>query len=61
VPLAEWNKTVMLSNLRAQGDGTLSLSNITAVNNAHLAEMSEAVATAKQLKQVLAYLRMQKG
>lgn len=59
--MAEWNPTVMLSNLRAQGDGTLSLSNISAINNAHLAEMAESVATAKQLKQVRAYLKSKKG
>lgn len=55
---ATHNPTVMLSNLRAQGDGTLSLANITAVNNAHLDEMLGSVATAKQLKQVRAYLKV---
>lgn len=53
---AQWNPTVMVQNLRAQGDGTLKIANIVAVNNAHLAEMSGSVATAKQLAQVRAYL-----
>lgn len=55
---AEYNPTVMLANLRAQGDGTLSMANITAVNAAHLEEMLGAVATKKQLKQVRAYLKV---
>ncbi len=49
----------MVANMRAQGDGKLTIGNITAINNAHLGEMSGSVATPKQLKDVLNYLMAQ--
>lgn len=53
---AQWPAPTMISNLRAQGNNTLSLANITAVNAAHEQEMG-VLATAKQLKLVRAFLK----
>ena len=55
--VAQYSPNVMIANLRAQGDGKLTLANITAINAAHLGEMAESVPTASELKKVRAYLK----